>query len=62
MDLRKLHRSEDERMIAGVCGGLGRYIGVDVTVVRLLWALWGATGMGIVAYLIAACIIPREFD
>lgn len=60
MDTRKLYRTEDDRMIAGVCGGLSRYIGVDATVIRLLWALWGVTGFGIVAYLVAACVIPRE--
>ena len=47
-------------MIAGVCGGLGRYMGIDPTIIRLLWALWGLTGMGIVVYIIAAVIIPME--
>lgn len=60
MDTKRLYRSEYDRMLAGVCGGLSRYIGLDATVIRLLWALWGVTGIGIVAYLIAACIIPRE--
>lgn len=61
MDIRKLYRSEQDKMLAGVCGGLGRYIGVDSTVIRLLWALWGlAGGMGIVVYIIAAIVIPRE--
>lgn len=53
MDTRKLYRSEQDKMLAGVCGGLGRYIGIDSTVVRLLWALWClAGGMGIVVYII----------
>lgn len=60
METRKLYRLEDDRMLAGVCGGLSRYIGMDATVIRLLWALWGVTGIGIVAYLIAAVVIPRE--
>lgn len=60
MDSKKLCRSEEVRMIAGVCGGLGHYLGIDPTVVRLLWALWGLTGMGIVVYIIAALIIPQE--
>lgn len=62
MDTKKLYRSEEERMIAGVCGGLGRYLGIDATVIRLLWALWCCTGMGIIVYIIAAVIIPQEVD
>lgn len=60
MESKKLYRSEEKRMIAGVCGGLERYIGIDATVIRILWALWGLTGMGIVVYIIAAIIIPQE--
>lgn len=60
MDTKRVYRSEDDKMIAGVCGGLGRYMGIDPTIIRLLWALWGLTGMGIVVYIIAAVIIPME--
>ena len=47
-------------MIAGVCSGLAEYIGIDPTVVRLIWALIGLTGAGILAYLVAALIIPEK--
>lgn len=62
MDTKRLYRSEEEKMIAGICGGLGRYLGIDATVIRLLWALWCLTGMGIIVYIIAAFIIPQETD
>ncbi len=61
MEQRKLYRSRSNRMICGVCGGLGEYFNVDATIVRLamvLVCLWFCSG--IVAYLIAAIIIPDE--
>ena len=62
MDLnRKLYRSNKDKMICGVCGGLGEYLNVDPTLIRLVWVLltrWA--GMSIIAYLIAAIIIPVE--
>ena len=57
---KKLYRNTGNKMIAGVCAGLGEYLNVDPTVVRLIWALIGLTGAGIVAYLIAAIIIPEK--
>ena len=44
-----------------VCGGIGEYFGIDPTVVRLIWALFSLMGgCGILAYIIAAVIIPRN--
>ena len=61
MDLSKnLYRSETNRMICGVCGGIGEYLNVDSTIIRLLWAIFACAGAGIPAYFIAAVIIPRE--
>lgn len=57
---KKLYRDTQSKMIAGVCSGLGAYLNIDPTVVRLIWALVGLTGAGIVAYLIAALIIPEK--
>ena len=60
---RRLHRSSKDTMICGVCGGLGEYLDVDPTLIRLIWVLltcWA--GMSILAYLIAAIIIPMESD
>lgn len=58
MNGKKLYRSEQDKMFLGVCGGLGEYFGIDPTLIRLLWALLACSGTGIVAYLIAAVIIP----
>ena len=57
---KKLHNSRNNRMIAGICGGLGEYFGIDPTMIRLGWVLFCAMGgSGIVAYIIAAIIIPE---
>ena len=60
-DYKQLTRSTTNRMIAGVCAGLGEYLNIDPTVVRLLFVLgFFLTGPGIlVAYLIMAMIIPE---
>ena len=60
METRRLYRSDSNCMIAGVCGGIGEYLGIDPTLIRLLWALLGCTGTGIIVYLVAAIIIPRK--
>ena len=60
---KKLTRSTNNRMIAGVCAGLGDYLGVDPTVVRLLFVLGFFVGLhfGIVlVYLIMAIVTPEE--
>lgn len=57
---KRLHKSRDNRMIAGICGGLGEYFDIDPTVIRLGWVLFCALGgSGFVAYIIAAIIIPE---
>lgn len=60
---KKLYRSTTDKKIAGVCGGLGDYLGVDPTIIRLIWV--GAVllaGTGLLAYLIAALVIPEAPD
>lgn len=58
--MKKLYRSRFDKMICGVCGGIGQYFQVDPTLIRLLWALFAATGTGIVVYIVASIIIPQE--
>lgn len=59
MDLnRKLYRSDRDKMICGVCGGIGEYLNVDPTLIRLLWVIFCFMGMGFPAYILAAIIIP----
>ena len=57
---KKLYRNTSNKMLAGVCAGLAEYINVDPTVVRLIWALIGLSGAGVLAYLICAIIIPKN--
>lgn len=61
MVAKKLYRSERNRMIAGVCGGLAEYWDIDPTLIRLLWVLVSlVVGSGILLYIIACLIIPDE--
>ena len=60
MDSRKLYRSMNDKMLCGVCGGLGDYLGIDSTIVRLIWVVFTLCGgAGLLAYIIAAIIIPN---
>lgn len=60
MGRRRLYRSREERMIAGVAGGLADYFDVDVLVIRLLWIMAFFMGGGFIVYLIAWFIIPEQ--
>ena len=62
-DVKKLYRSRTDKMICGVCRGFGEYLNIDSTVVRVVWALlaFGSFGLCVLAYFIAAIIMPDEF-
>lgn len=55
---KRLYRINEGKVIAGVCGGVAEYLNIDPTVVRLIWAIIGLSGGGILAYIIAALIMP----
>ena len=56
---KKLYKSNTNKMLEGVCGGIAEYYGIDPTIVRLAWVVFCALGgSGILAYIIAAIIIP----
>ena len=59
---KQLTRSTSNRMLAGVCAGLGDYLGIDPTIVRLLTVLAFFTGFGGIAlvYLIMAIVVPEQ--
>ena len=61
MERKRLYRSRHDKKISGVCGGIADYFNIDPVIVRLLWVVvtlfWG---VGIIAYIIAALIIPEE--
>ncbi|MFP3155248.1 PspC domain-containing protein [Lachnospiraceae bacterium ZAX-1] len=60
MERKKLFKSRNNRVLCGVCGGLGEYFNVDPTIIRLLLVLLACgAGSGIVAYLVAAIIMPE---
>lgn len=59
--MKRLYRSTHDRMIFGVCGGLAEYFDVDPTLVRLAWVIFCTfAGSGVLAYIIAAIIIPNR--
>jgi phage shock protein C len=61
---RRLTRSATDKKIAGVCGGIAEYFEVDATPIRLLWVILsifgGAVVGGVIAYLLAWLVIPRQ--
>lgn len=63
-DFKKLVRSKGNRMLCGVCGGIGEYLNVDPTIVRLVWLLcsMASCGTGLLIYIIAAIVIPEDND
>ena len=61
MSNKRLYRSNVNTMVCGVCGGIGEYFDIDPTLVRLAWVLLSlmSAGSGVLAYIIAAIIIPK---
>ena len=58
---RRLYRNQTNKVIAGVCSGLGEYLNIDATIVRLVWILITFLGgAGIIAYILAYFIIPAK--
>ena len=58
---RKLYRSRSDRMVAGVASGLGEYLNMDPTIVRLLFVLFAlAGGPGLLVYLVMMLVVPEE--
>ena len=60
MEPRRLYKSDTNRVICGVCGGIGEYFGIDPTLIRLALVLFSFTGSTIVAYIVAAIIMPAR--
>ena len=58
---KKLYKSETNKMLAGVCGGIAEYFNIDPTLVRLGWVVFCALGgSGVLAYIIMAIIMPSR--
>jgi len=61
MGNKRLYKSKADRKICGVCGGIGEYFNIDPTLVRVGWVLASLFfGSGILAYIIAAVIMPEQ--
>ncbi|MDY3120491.1 PspC domain-containing protein [Porphyromonas somerae] len=58
---KKLYRSNNDRMVGGVCGGIAEYFNIDSSLVRLLWVLFSLmVGSGLLAYIICLIVIPSK--
>ena len=58
---KKLYKAKDNKIIDGVCAGLAKYVGMDPSVMRVLWVLLSfCGGCGLLAYIVCAIIVPRE--
>ncbi len=61
--MKKLFKSSTDKKICGICGGLGEYFGIDSTLIRLAWVVFTFfAGSGILAYIIAAIVIPSDSE
>lgn len=57
----RLFRTKKDRIFGGVCGGIGKFIGIDPVIIRLIWAgLFFAFGVGLLLYILSWIIIPIE--
>lgn len=58
---KRLYKSDKDKKVCGVCGGIANYFDVDPTVIRLAWIIFTlAGGSGLIAYIIAAIIMPED--
>ena len=58
--MKRLYRSQTNKMVWGVCGGVAEYFGIDPTIIRLIWAvICLGYGAGLLLYIIAAFILPE---
>lgn len=60
---KRLYKIEEGKKLDGVCGGIAEYFDIDPTIVRLAWIFFTAcVGSGIIAYIIAAIVMPRKSE
>ena len=58
---KRLYKSEKDRKISGVCGGIAEYFNIDSTIIRLAWVIFCCLGgSGVLAYIIAAIVMLTE--
>ena len=61
--MKKLYKSQHDKKLCGVCGGIAEYLNVDSTVIRLIWALFifCSLGTALLVYIVAALVMPTEY-
>lgn len=61
-NVSRIYRSRDQRVLSGICGGLGNYFNLDPTIVRILWVLFAVASLGtaLLLYVIMIFVIPEE--
>ena len=61
VEQKKLYRSQNNRMISGICAGIAEYFEIDPTLVRVIWVVFSvAGGAGVIAYIVARFIVPER--
>ncbi len=61
--MKRLYKNSQNKMLCGVCAGIAEYLNLDVTVIRVIWAILSCFGgFGVVAYIICAVVMPDKFD
>lgn len=63
MGEKKLYKSQKDRKLSGVCAGLGEYLGLDATLIRLCWVLgtlFTAGCVGVIGYIVCVAVIPEK--
>lgn len=56
--MKRLYRSRSNRILTGLCGGIGDYVGIDPVLIRLIWIV--IPGLNILAYIIGSLVVPEE--
>ena len=59
--IKKLTRPRNGRMLGCVCAGIGEYLGIDPTVVRIIFVLLGTIGLALLVYLVLCFVIPESY-
>lgn len=59
-EMKRLFKAKHNRIFFGVCGGIGEYLNVDANAVRIAAVLLACTGTGLLAYIIAAILLPEK--
>ena len=58
---KRLYKSKTDKKLDGECAGIAKYFNIDPTLIRLVWVIFAlAAGGGVLAYIIAAIVMPRE--